>query len=112
MIYNVVLILGVQQSDSVVHVWFSRLSHVRLCDPIDCSPPGSSAHGISQARILEWVAFPSPGDLPNPGIGPASSALAGGFFTTEPPGNPSSHAVQLKATVIAETNRASLVAQW
>ena len=27
-----------------------------LCDPMDCSPMGSSAHGISQARILEWVA--------------------------------------------------------
>ena len=30
-----------------------------LCDPMDCSPPGSSAHGILQARILEWVAMPS-----------------------------------------------------
>ena len=36
-----------------------------LCDPVDCSPPGSSVHGISQARILEWVAFPFPVDLPN-----------------------------------------------
>ena len=32
------------------------LSHVRLCDPVDCIPPSSSAHGILQARILEWVA--------------------------------------------------------
>ena len=39
-----------------------------LCDPLDCSPPGSSVHGIFQARILEWVAIPSPGDLPYPGI--------------------------------------------
>ena len=31
-----------------------------LCDPMDCSPPGSSVHGIFQARILEWVLFPSP----------------------------------------------------
>ena len=30
-----------------------------LCDPIDCSPPGSSVHGILQARILEWVPMPS-----------------------------------------------------
>ena len=37
-----------------------------LCDPIDYSPPGSSVHGISQARILQWVAvFPSLGDLPD-----------------------------------------------
>ena len=31
-----------------------------LCDPVDCSPPGSSVHGILQAKILEWVAFLSP----------------------------------------------------
>ena len=34
------------------------LSCVQLCDPMDCSPSGSSAHGIFQARILEWVATP------------------------------------------------------
>ena len=38
-------------------------SCLTLCDPIDCSPPGSSVHGLLQARMLEWVAFPSPGDL-------------------------------------------------
>ena len=36
-------------------------SCVTLCNPMDCSPPGSSVHGIVQARILEWVPFPSPG---------------------------------------------------
>ena len=51
---------------------------------MDSSPPGSSVHGISQARILEWVAL----DLLDPGIKPTSPALAGGFFTTEPPGKP------------------------
>ena len=55
---------------------------------MDYSPPGSSVHGISQARILEWVAFPSPGDLPDPGIKHKSSALAGRFFTVHPPGKP------------------------
>ena len=34
-----------------------------LCDPVDCSPPGSAVHGIFQARILEWVAISSPGNL-------------------------------------------------
>ena len=34
-------------------------SYPTFCDPIDCSPPGSSVHGILQARILEWVAMPS-----------------------------------------------------
>ena len=41
-----------------------------LSDPVDCSLPGSSVHGILQARILKWVAMPSPGDLPDPGIEP------------------------------------------
>ena len=54
-----------------------------LRDAIDCSPPGSSVHGILQARILEWVAVSFSRDLPDPGIEPASSALAGGFFTRE-----------------------------
>ena len=43
-----------------------------LCDTMDCSPPVSSVHGIVQARILEWVAIPSPGDLSDPGIEPGS----------------------------------------
>ena len=58
---------------------------------MNCSPPGSSVYGIFQAKILEWVAISSSGDLPDPGIGPgslASPALAGGFFTVEPPGKP------------------------
>ena len=62
-----------------------------LCDPLDCSLPGSSVHGIFQARIQEWVAFPSPGDLPHPGIkpmSPASPALPSGFFTATQPGKP------------------------
>ena len=51
------------------------------------SLPGSSVHEILQARILEWLPFPSPGDLSNPGIKPmslASPALAGRFFTAVP----------------------------
>ena len=112
-----------------------------LCDPVDCSPPGSSIHGILQARILEWVAiffsskltcvlsrlkvkvkslsrvqlfatpgtiagqallckefsrqecwsglpFPSPGDLPHPGIEPRSPALQTDSLPSEPPGKP------------------------
>ena len=55
---------------------------------MDCRPPGSSVHGILQARILEWVS--SLRDLLNPGIEPISPALADGFFTTEPPGKPHS----------------------
>ena len=59
-----------------------------LCDPMDCSPPGSSVHGILQARILEWVAIPSPRDLPNPGIEPRSPALQVDPLPSESPGKP------------------------
>ena len=52
---------------------------------IYCSPPGSSVHGISQARICSGLSVPSPEDLPDPGIKPMSPELAGGFFTAEPP---------------------------
>ena len=55
-----------------------------LCDPMDCSPPGFSVHGIYQARILVWLPLSPPGDLPNPTIEPLSlrsPALAGIFFT-------------------------------
>ena len=45
-----------------------------LCNPMDCSPPGSSVHGILQARILESVAMPSSRGSPYPGIEPASTA--------------------------------------
>ena len=62
--------------------------HLTLCDSTDCSPPGSSVCGISQARILEWVAISFSGDLPNPQFKPTSPALAGRFFTTELPGKP------------------------
>ena len=51
-------------------------SCLTLRDPMDCSPPGSSVHGIFQARALEWVPLPSP------------PALAVGFFTTVSPRKP------------------------
>ena len=63
-------------------------SRPTLCNPMDCSSPGSSVHEIVQARILECVAMPPPGDFPDPGIeptSPVSPVLAGGFFTAECP---------------------------
>ena len=54
---------------------------------MNCSPPGSSIHGILQARILEWVPFPSSGDLPKARIKLEDPSLAGGFLTSEQPGN-------------------------
>ena len=117
-----------------------------ICNPMNCGTPGSSVHGILQARILEWAAislssdkgrtersevkslscvqlfvttwmvahrarqsmefsrqeywsglpFPSPGDLPHPGIEPTCPALAGRSFTTEPSGK---HSNVLQASI-------------
>ena len=53
-----------------------------LCDPMDCTLPASSVHGILQARIPEWVAIPSSRDLPNPGTELRPPVLAYRFFTT------------------------------
>ena len=65
-------------------------STLTLWNAVDCILPGSSAHEIFQARILQWLPFPVPRDLPDPGIEPLSFAspalLAGAFFTTVPPG--------------------------
>ena len=66
---------------TLLHAWASRvhgctrdLSCLTLCDPMDCSLPGSSVHGTLQARVLEWVAMPSC-------VSFFESALADRFFT-------------------------------
>ena len=57
--------------------------------PMDCSLSGSSVHGIFHGKNTGVVLpFPSPGDLPDPGMETTSPELAGRFFTTEPPGKP------------------------
>ena len=82
MIYNVVFILA--YSNRELYLVFTLLevkglvtqSHLALCDSMNCRPPGSSVHGILQARILKGAAiFPSPGDLPNSRTEPKPSAL-------------------------------------
>ena len=58
-----------------------------LCDPMDCSPPGSTIHRILQARIWsELPVFPSPGDLPDPGMESPIPVPPAGVLTTAPPG--------------------------
>ena len=56
--------------------------------PTLCDPMAYIVHGILQARILEWVAFPFSGDLPNPGIEPRSPALQADSLPAEPQGKP------------------------
>ena len=61
LICNIVLVSGIQQTGSVIHMCCLCLvvqSCPTLCDPVDYSLPGSSVHGILQARVLEWVAIP------------------------------------------------------
>ena len=55
---------------------------------MDCSPPGSSVPGISQASVLSGLPFPSPGDLPDPGTELGSPALQADALTSEPSGKP------------------------
>ena len=67
-----------------------------LCDPRDCSPPGTPSMGFPMQEYWSGLPFPSPGDLPNAGMEPvslASPSLAGRFYTSELPGKPisSSH---------------------
>ena len=69
----------------------SCFSFVLLCNPMDCSPPGSSVHGILQARIVEWVAISFSRESSQPRDETHVSCITcitGRFFTPEPPGSP------------------------
>ena len=59
-----------------------------LCNPMDCSPPGSSSMELSRQEYWSGSPFPSPGDLPNPGIKPGSPALQEDSLLSELPGKP------------------------
>ena len=72
----------VKMVNSVLYTFMSvTQSCLTLCDPMDCSPPGSSVYGIFQGRMLEWVALSSSRGSSQP----RDPALAGRFTTTEPP---------------------------
>ena len=79
---------GCGSQAGALHCWllFSRSVGSDLCDPVDCKPPGSSlSMKFSRHECWSGLPCPPPGDLPDPGIEPMFPALAGGFFTTEPP---------------------------
>ena len=74
--------------------WLVTQAFLTLCEPMDCCPPASSVHGISQTRIQEWAAISfSRGSSP-PRDQTHISCTAGRFFTTEPQGKPC-HSVSL-----------------
>ena len=64
-----------------------KVKVAQLCLTL-CVPMDYTVHGILQARILEWVVFPSPGDLSNPGIKHRSHALQADSLPAEPQGKP------------------------
>ena len=85
--------------------WISRGSYLPAIhmhklhsswDPMDCSPPGSSVHVISQVRSLKWVAISSSRGSFQLRDQTWVSCIAGGFFTTEPPGSPQRNIFSLK----------------
>ena len=63
-------------------------SYPTFGDPMDCSLPGFSLHGIFQARVLEWGAISFSGDLPDPGVKPRFPILQADALLSEPPGKP------------------------
>ena len=82
-----------------------------------CAPMDYTVHGILQARILEWVAFPSPGDLPNPGIKPRSPALQADSLPAEPQGKPRNTRVDSLSLLqciflTQESNQGFLCCRW
>ena len=80
-------------------------SRPTLCDSLDCRPPGFSVNGISQARVLEWIAisFPVGSSGPRDRI---DICITGEFFTTEPPGKPKCSELRFRK------KKASVCARW
>ena len=79
-----------QHLDHGLHGCSAAKSCLTLCDPMDyIAHQTSLSMGFSRQEYWSGFPFPSPGDLPDPGIEPMFHALAGEFFTIEPTGNPS-----------------------
>ena len=80
---------------TAIRRWQQRVLGAQSCptlyDPVDLSPPGSSVHGILQARILQWVAISSPGDHPEP----RSPALRADALPSELRGKPRREATEV-----------------
>ena len=79
---------AIKYNSSTHHV----LSHAQFfATPCTVAHQASLSMGFPKQEYWSGLSFSTPGDLPDPGIKSTSPALAGGFFTTEPPGNPVSH---------------------
>ena len=71
----------------VVCVLFTQL-YPTLCNPMDCSSPGSSVHGILQVSIVQWVSSPLSRGSSQPRIEPRSPELHAGYLQSKSPGKP------------------------
>ena len=81
--------LGCSGKGTLLHCCVYAQSCPNLCDPVNCSPPGSSVHGIFQVRVVEWVSISSSRGSSHPRNRTQVSCIACRFLTTEPPGKPS-----------------------
>jgi len=73
---------------SMIYYCLATKSCLTLCDPMDLAHQAPPSVGFPRQENWSGFPFPSPGVLPSPGIGPTSPALAGGFYSMEPPGRP------------------------
>ena len=83
-------------------------AYLTFCDCIDCSLPGFSVHGISQSRILEWVAISSSRDLPNPEIKSSQICLSTALQDSFPLSHLEAHpycSVQFSCSVMSNSLR-------
>ena len=93
------------------------LSCVQLCNPMRVACQAPLSMGILQARVQEWVAMPSSGDLTNPGIKPRSPTLQADSLPAEPPGKPMNTGVGSLSLLqgiflTQELNRGFLHCRW
>ena len=81
----VLIYLGDKRHCRTLYMKWSEVAQLclTLCDPMKCSPLGSSVHGIFRARILKWVAISFSRDLPDPGIKPGSCTLQADSLPSE-----------------------------
>ena len=93
---------GKQRSVCILAPWTEEPGMLDSCDPKDCAHQVPLSMGILQARIVQWLAYPPPGYLPNPGFKPRSPALQADSLLSEPSGKPKNAGVGCHALLQEE----------
>ena len=96
---------GKQRSVCILAPWTEEPGMLDSCDPKDCAHQVPLSMGILQARIVQWLAYPPPGYLPNPGFKPRSPALQADSLLSEPSGKPKNAGVGCHALLQEEDLR-------